>query len=62
MNERIAKLDGKSGVTFLNIGGRFLEHDGSISKEVMYDFLHPSPQGYAIWAEAMEPTLKRLLD
>ena len=62
VNERIAKLDGKSGVTFLDIGGRFLEPDGSISKEVMYDFLHPSPKGYAIWAEAMVPTLKRLLD
>ena len=62
VNERIAKLDGKSGVTFLDIGGRFLEPDGSISKDVMYDFLHPSAKGYAIWAEAMEPTLKRLLD
>ncbi len=61
VNERIAKLDGKADVTYLDIGGKFLEPDGSISKEVMYDFLHPSAKGYAIWAEAMEPILKRLL-
>lgn len=61
VNERIAKLDGQSGVTFLDIGGKFLEADGSIAREVMYDFLHPSAKGYAIWADAMEPTLKKLL-
>jgi lysophospholipase L1-like esterase len=27
----------------------------------MNDFLHPTAKGYAIWAEAMEPTLARLL-
>ncbi len=62
VNERIAKLDGKAGITYLDIGGKFLEPDGSISKEVMSDFLHPSAKGYATWAEAMEPTLKKLLN
>ena len=27
----------------------------------MYDFLHPSAKGYAIWSAAMAPTLERLL-
>lgn len=61
VNVRLAKLDGRHGVTYLDIGGRFLESDGTISKEIMYDFLHPSAKGYTIWAEAMEPTLQRLL-
>lgn len=61
VNARISKLNGQSGVTYLDIGAKFLEPDGSISREIMYDFLHPSAKGYAIWADAMEPTLKRLL-
>ena len=48
VNDRIAKLDGQSGVTYLDIGAKFLEPDGSIAREVMYDFLHPSAKGYAI--------------
>jgi lysophospholipase L1-like esterase len=62
INGRIAKLHGRDGVvTYLDIGPKFLEADGSISKDVMYDFLHPSAKGYEIWVEAMKPTLTRLL-
>jgi lysophospholipase L1-like esterase len=61
VNERIAKLDGRDGVTYLDIGQIFLEPDGSISKDVMYDFLHPAALGYARWSAAMKPTLDRLL-
>jgi lysophospholipase L1-like esterase len=28
---------------------------------VMYDYLHPTAKGYAIWSAAMAPTLERLL-
>ncbi len=48
-------------MTFLDIGKAFVNTDGSISAEVMGDYLHPTPKGYALWAEAMEPTLKKLL-
>ncbi len=61
VNERIAKLDGHDGVTYLDIGHVFLEPDGSISKDVMYDFLHPSALGYDRWSAAMKPTLDRLM-
>jgi hypothetical protein len=61
VNERLAHLDGSPGITYLDLGSRFLAGDGSISKEIMYDFLHPSAAGYALWAEAMGPTLERLL-
>jgi lysophospholipase L1-like esterase len=61
VNERAAGLDGRNGVTYLDIGKTFLEADGSISTAVMYDFLHPTAKGYAMWAAAMEPTLSRLM-
>lgn len=62
VNELIATLDGKNGVSYLDIGKVFLEADGSIASEVMYDYLHPSAAGYERWAAAMEPTLVRLLN
>ena len=61
VNRRIAALEGRHGVAFLDIGSRFVAADGTISKDVMYDFLHPSAKGYAIWSDAMAPTLTALL-
>jgi lysophospholipase L1-like esterase len=58
INTILAKTyEKKPGVTYLDITNKFLNPDGSISKEVMGDFLHPSAKGYAIWAEALKPHL-----
>ena len=62
VNEKIAKLDDGSNVRYLDIGRAFLNEDGTISKEIMPDYLHLSQKGYRLWAEAMEPTLWSLLD
>lgn len=61
INATLAKLDGQNNITFLDIGPKFLAADGAITKDIMGDFLHPTPKGYAIWAEAIEPTLAKLL-
>jgi lysophospholipase L1-like esterase len=61
INKLIAPLDGKDGITFLDIGAKFLEPDGSITRETMGDFLHPTAKGYEIWANELEPVLSRLL-
>lgn len=60
-NQEIAKLADDKTVFFLDIGPVFLNPDGGISKDVMFDYLHPGEQGYEKWAEAIEPTLKKLL-
>jgi lysophospholipase L1-like esterase len=62
INEKIARLDDGSHVRYLDIGKAFLNSDGTISPEVMPDYLHLSTKGYRIWAEAMEPTLWSMLD
>jgi beta-glucosidase len=62
VNAKIAKLDDGSHVKFLDIGKSFLNEDGTISPEIMPDYLHLSHKGYRIWAEAMEPTLWSMLD
>lgn len=53
--------DGQT-VYYLDMGDKFLQPDGSISSEIMPDFLHPSEVGYQIWADAMSPQLARLMN
>jgi beta-glucosidase len=48
-------------VRFLDIGAKLGNPDGSLSKDVMPDFLHLSEKGYQIWADAMAPLLKELM-
>jgi lysophospholipase L1-like esterase len=62
VNTKIAKVDDGSHVKFLDIGKSFVNEDGTISPEIMPDYLHLSLKGYRIWAEAMEPTLWSMLD
>ncbi len=54
-------LDARGDVIFLDIGAKFLQPDGTITREMMGDFLHPSAKGYQIWAESIEPLLVKLL-
>jgi lysophospholipase L1-like esterase len=61
INQAIAKLDDGKMIKFLDIGKVFLADDGSISKTIMPDLLHPNQQGYQRWADAMEPTLAAML-
>jgi beta-glucosidase len=62
VNEQIAKLDDGSNVRYLDIGKAFLNDDGTISKDIMPDYLHLSQKGYRRWADAMEPLLWSILD
>ena len=48
-------------VVFKDIGERFLEPDGTLSKDVMPDLLHPQEKGYRIWAEAIEDEISALI-
>jgi lysophospholipase L1-like esterase len=59
VNALISKLDDGAHVTFLDIGDKFLEPDGTMSAEVMPDFLHPALKGYEIWADAVKPMLDK---
>ena len=61
VNQLLTKFDGQNGITFLDAGAKFVQPDGSIPRELMGDYLHPSAKGYEIWAEAIEPTLKQWL-
>ncbi len=53
VNEMLKPLNRLHSVTLLDIGQQFLEKDGTISQEIMGDYLHPSERGYWIWATAI---------
>lgn len=62
VNEIVSKLDdGGKTVKYLDIGQKFLNEEGNLTKEIMPDYLHLSTRGYEIWAEAITPTLKEML-
>jgi lysophospholipase L1-like esterase len=63
INKKISKLDdGGKSVKYLDIGDRFLQKDGTLTKDIMPDFLHLSARGYEIWGDAVAPTVKELLN
>ncbi|MEM8713329.1 MAG: GDSL-type esterase/lipase family protein, partial [Planctomycetota bacterium] len=61
VNEIIAKFADDERVWYLDLTSTFLEADGTLSTEIMPDLLHPKLKGYRRWAEAMEPTIERLM-
>ena len=60
-NQLIAEQADGNMVHFLDINAAFLTKDRILTREVMPDLLHPRDKGYGIWAEAMEPTIAKLL-
>jgi lysophospholipase L1-like esterase len=61
VNDQLAKFDDGKRVKFMDIGSKFLEPDGTLSRNIMPDLLHPNEKGYQIWSEAMESTLDSML-
>ena len=61
-NEIIAKLADNKNVFYLDIGDKFVDKDGKAVKDAFTpDLLHLSAKGYTIWAEAIEPTVAKLM-
>ena len=58
-NAEIAKLDDGKTVTYLNFNDKLLQPDGTLSKDIMPDLLHPSEKGYQIWADAIQPIVDK---
>ena len=58
VNKLLEPMGRQRNVTFMDIGAKFLGADGTITRTMMGDFLHPTQLGYEIWAEAVEPWMK----
>jgi lysophospholipase L1-like esterase len=61
INKIISKLDnGGKNVLYMDIGEKFLEKDGTLTKDIMPDFLHLSARGYEIWGDAIAATVQMM--
>jgi lysophospholipase L1-like esterase len=58
LNELLAAFAKEKGMTFIDLGPKMLEPDGTMSREMMRDFVHPTEKGYAIWAAALKEEIK----
>ena len=45
----------------MDINNVFVLPDGTIPDSLMPDFEHPSPEGYRLWAEAIENKVSQLI-
>lgn len=61
VNQILQKLHDGKKVWYLDFGYKFVDEDGTIPKAIMPDYLHLSREGYQIWADSIEDTLKELL-
>lgn len=61
VNELIAKFDDGKKVHYFDIGPKFLQPDGTLTKDIMPDLLHLSPKGYQIEADAIREKLASLV-
>jgi lysophospholipase L1-like esterase len=52
--------DGKQ-VFYMDIGDKFLVN-GVVPADIMADGLHPTAKGYQIWADAIVPSVKKLMN
>jgi len=61
VNTIIKDLADNSSIFYMDIANQLLNSDGTISKDVMPDFVHLSEDGYRRWAAAIEPKVVELL-
>lgn len=62
IQQNIANLGDKENVTVLNLNPNFLNPDGSLKSELYNkDEIHLAEKGYQAWAEALMPTLNKLI-
>ncbi len=61
INSIIQSYGDNETVFYLDINHHFLTEKGALTSDIMEDFLHPNENQYAVWAEAMEPHIKTLM-
>lgn len=57
VNARIKVLGEDPRITFIDLGDKLVEPDGTISRDMMPDFVHPTAPGYQFWADAIQPVI-----
>lgn len=59
VNALLARANFEPAVTYLDLGKKFLEPDGTLSRKIMPDLLHPNRAGYEIWAREIRAVVEK---
>jgi lysophospholipase L1-like esterase len=54
-NQILKKFAIENNITLLDITSEMLSSEGVLTKELTFDFCHPTDEGYKIWGEALLP-------
>jgi lysophospholipase L1-like esterase len=57
-NALLVTLADGDTVRWLDVGPRFLDQAGLVRADLMPDYLHLSPAGYEVWADAAKPEIE----
>lgn len=61
LNTLLAALGGMANVTYRDIGSTFLAPDATISKRIMFDYLHLTAAGYERWGRSIKGDVDTLM-
>jgi lysophospholipase L1-like esterase len=61
VNGRLAAFARHAGIRLVNVNALLADAKGHLYPGMTVDNLHPTPQGYQIWADALKPVLTELL-
>jgi beta-glucosidase len=61
INKLTSRIADNKMIYYLNINKVFLNEKGEVTRKALPDLLHPGEKGFQLWAQAMEPTVKKLL-
>ena len=60
-NKLVSEIADNKMIYFSDINQSFIDENGILTREIMPDLLHLSEDGYRIWSEAIEPTVRELM-
>lgn len=61
-NKIIATIGNGNTIIYKDYGSIFLDKNGRITPNMMADYLHPTPNAYALWAKNLLPDITKLLN
>ena len=61
LNSRLAGFADGKRIRYLDLDARLADRDGQLLAGMMHDGVHPTVQGYQVWADALKPILTELL-
>ena len=61
INKNISHFADGARVRYINVNDKLADKDGKLYVGMTVDDLHPTLEGYQIWADALKPILRELL-